>query len=99
MLPDFLGGNSGRIIVDILKAEGVESDFVQVNGETRTNTKVCEKNGVLTELNEPGPVITEKQVEELKDKLLRYAGIGTLFVLSGSIPVGVTETHMQRLSA
>ena len=87
----FLGGNSGRIIADILKAEGIESDFVQVNGETRTNTKVCEKNGVLTELNEPGPLITEKQVEELKDKLLRYAGTGTLFVLSGSIPVGVTE--------
>ena len=87
----FLGGNSGRIIADILKAEGIESDFVQVNGETRTNIKVCEKNGVLTELNEPGPLITEKQVEELKDKLLRYAGTGTLFVLSGSIPAGVPE--------
>ena len=27
----------------------------------------------------------------MKDKLLRYAGTGTLFVLSGSIPAGVPE--------
>lgn len=87
----FLGGNNGRTIASVLKEKGIESDFIWVDGETRTNTKVFEENGALTELNEPGPTITEEKIEELMKKLLGYAGIDTLFVLSGSIPAGVPK--------
>lgn len=93
----FLGGNNGRTIASVLEEKGIESDFVRVDGETRTNTKVYEKNGALTELNEPGPVITEEQMEALKDKLLGYAGADTLFVLSGSIPAGVPKDTYARI--
>ena len=54
----FLGGNNGRTIANVLKEKEIESDFVWVDGETRTNTKVFEENGELTELNEPGPLIS-----------------------------------------
>lgn len=85
----FLAGNNGRTIDGVLKERGICSDFVCVNGETRTNTKVFEKDGSLTELNEPGPVITGEQMEALLGKLDSLAGEQTLFVLSGSIPEGV----------
>lgn len=85
----FLGGNSGAVIENVLKEYGIKSDFVQVEGETRTNMKVVEQGGIVTELNEPGPVVTQAQTDELIAKLEGYASEDTLFVLAGSIPRGV----------
>ena len=36
----FLGGNGVRTIENVLKEKGIQCDFVWVDGETRTNTKV-----------------------------------------------------------
>ena len=89
----FMGGHTGRMMENVLKSLEIPMDFVPVDGETRTNTKVFEKDGEVTELNEPGPVITECQMEALFTKLSGYAGKGTLFVLAGSIPQG-TDTNI-----
>ncbi|MCI6004646.1 MAG: 1-phosphofructokinase [Blautia sp.] len=93
----FLAGNNGRTIARVLKEKGIISDFVRADGETRTNTKVFEQNGSLTELNEPGPAITREQIEALMNKLDSYAGRETLFVLSGSIPEGVPGDTYARI--
>lgn len=85
----FVGGSAGAVIERELKALGIQTDFVHVDGETRTNTKVCEEDGTLTELNEQGPEIAPHEMEELLGRLESYAGTGVLFVLSGSIPRGV----------
>ena len=87
----FLGGNGGRTIENVLKQKGIPCDFIWVDGETRTNTKVFEESGALTELNEPGPSIPAEDLEELLRKLDQYAAEDTLFVLSGSIPAGVDK--------
>ena len=50
-----------------------------------------EENGAVTELNEPGPAIGEKQLEKLMEKLKGYANEDTLFILAGSIPGGVDK--------
>lgn len=88
----FVGGSSGETIKKVLKERGIPTDFVEVDGETRTNTKVVEPNGFVTELNEAGPVISEAKQQELVEKLLGYASEDTLFVLAGSIPSGVPKT-------
>lgn len=85
----FLGGNAGKTIQSVLGKKEIGNDFIQVDEETRTNTKVFEKNGAVTELNEPGPVIREDQIHALLQKLEDYADDHTLFVLAGSIPAGV----------
>lgn len=87
----FLGGNAGKTIESVLNDRNIKNDFLWVEGETRTNTKVFEANGAVTELNEPGPVITKEQIEELLKKLEGYAGEETLFILAGSIPNGVDK--------
>lgn len=87
----FIAGNSGKVIQGVMNDWGIENDFIEVSGETRTNTKVFEKSGELTELNEPGPVVEEKDVKALLDKLEGYAKEDTLFVLAGSIPQGVEK--------
>lgn len=87
----FLGGRSGKIIQEVLNDQGITSDFVWLEADTRTNTKVVEKSGEVTELNEPGPAATDEQVETLIQKLEAYAGENTLFVLAGSIPAGMDK--------
>ena len=87
----FLGGNNGQVIANVLKEKGIACDFVWVSGETRTNTKVVEDDGSLTELNEPGVLIQDKDIQELKSKLSGYADENTIFIFAGSIPAGVSK--------
>ncbi len=93
----FLGGNAGRTIASVLDEKEIQNDFIWVEGETRTNTKVFEKNGAVTELNEPGPVILESQIDQLIEKLESYADSQTLVILAGSIPNGVDKKIYARM--
>ncbi|NLK27028.1 MAG: 1-phosphofructokinase [Clostridiales bacterium] len=85
----FQGGSSGTLILDTLNELGINSDFVKINKEIRTNLKVVENNGFVTEFNEPGPMITPEELELLVNKLVNYAKEDVLFVFSGSIPKGI----------
>lgn len=94
----FLAGNAGRTIEAVLDEKKILHDFIWVEGETRTNTKVIETCGEVTELNEPGPVISEEQVEQLLQKLSVLANEQVLFVLAGSIPKGVGADIYARIT-
>ena len=93
----FLGGNAGKMIENVLNEKQIRHDFIWVEGETRTNTKVFEINGAVTELNEPGPVIIPEQIEGLLEKLSGYADKNTLFILAGSIPNSVDKDIYARI--
>lgn len=87
----FSGGSAGKRIENVLNEQGIENYFIRVDGETRTNTKIVENNGTVTELNEPGPVISEEKLSELMGKMDAYAAPDTLFILAGSVPKGVDK--------
>ncbi len=90
----FLGGDAGRMIKYSLSQLGINHDFVNIEGETRTNTKIIDNanNNKVTELNEPGPLISSEELEELCNKLEQYASPDNIFVFSGSIPNGVSPS-------
>ena len=50
----FLGGNTGKTIENVLNDRNIRHDFIYVDGDTRTNTKIFDCVGGVTELNEPG---------------------------------------------
>ena len=62
-----------------------------MEGENRTNTKIVDGKGELTELNESGPLISSEKLSELLDIIRKYAKKDTLFVLAGSVPGGVPK--------
>lgn len=93
----FAGGESGKALLAEITKQGVSHDFVEIHGATRVNLKVVDAAGTLTELNEPGPSVTEKEWHSMEQLLLRYAAPNTLFVLSGSLPVGVDADAYRRL--
>jgi 1-phosphofructokinase len=88
----FIGGSGGRFIKKVLKEQGIKTDFVEIKNEVRTNLKVLEEGDVVTELNEPGPVVSKEEFIELEQKLLGYAKKGVIFILAGSVPEGIDKT-------
>ena len=94
----FLGKEGSEKIIDALQKEQIAHDFVLVDGVTRTNMKIMEKDGTLTEINEQGMTVSPEKIEELMDKLFTYASEDTLFILAGSIPKGVQTDIYARIT-
>ena len=97
LVTGFIAGNTGKMIQNVMDEWQIPNDFIEVAGETRTNTKIFEKTGELTEVNEPGPVITDADLNALLEKLENYAKPETLFVLAGSVPQGVQTDIYRRI--
>ncbi|MCE1255124.1 MAG: 1-phosphofructokinase [Anaerolineae bacterium] len=94
----FLGGKSGEMLRDGLQSLGISTDFVWVNGETRTNISiVAETPYHYIKVNEPGPTISAEQVEMMLQKVSDLAHAGDWWVLSGSLPPGVPADIYARL--
>lgn len=95
----FLGGRTGRQIENELKLEGVPTDFVWVDGETRTNISVQDASGAPpTMLNEPGPTISTDETEQLCRKVCDEAADSEFIVFGGSPAPGVPKDVYRRLS-
>ncbi len=84
-----IGGSAGQRLENHLRQEGIQTDFLTISGETRTNLKIVEENGSVTEFNEPGPCPSLQDIRTLLDKLASRADPQALFVLAGSLPQGV----------
>jgi 1-phosphofructokinase family hexose kinase len=89
----WVGGGSGKMLADGLQRMGIQTDFVWVDDETRTNTMIIESDsGWHLKVNEPGPPISKADVDQLFQKVEGYAKKGDLWILSGSLPPDVPET-------
>ncbi|MDR2442871.1 MAG: 1-phosphofructokinase [Deltaproteobacteria bacterium] len=82
----FVGGETGRELKRLIDSRGLIGDFIEVDGTTRTNLKVVDKDSSLTELNEPGIKVTAEEISRLLKKIKDLAGSNGLVVLSGSLP-------------
>lgn len=85
----FVGGNSGKLMKEGLQALKIKTDFVWVEGETRTNVSIrSESQETYIKVNEPGPTISTKDVENLLGKIHSLVAPGDWWALSGSLPPG-----------
>ncbi|HPH98092.1 MAG TPA: 1-phosphofructokinase [Anaerolineaceae bacterium] len=89
----FLGGRTGELLQDGLRSLGIDTDFVWVPGETRTNISIVETvQSRYLKVNEKGPVISAEKQAELLDKIRSLAQPGDWWILAGSLPPGVPDT-------
>lgn len=94
----FAAGKSGEMLAEKLKALGIETDFIWVEGETRTNVSIVSaENGQYVKVNEPGPTITETDLGLLAKKIGERVVAGDWWVLAGSLPPGVPPTYYSEL--
>jgi len=88
----WVGGGSGKMLADGLQSLGIQTDFVWVDKDTRTNTMIIEASGDWhIKVNEPGPPISQNDIYQLTQKIESYAKKGDIWILSGSLPPDVPE--------
>ncbi|KKO52213.1 1-phosphofructokinase family hexose kinase [Paenibacillus sp. DMB20] len=85
----FTAGYNGQFIARAAEDEGIHTDFVNIQGESRICLSIIDElNHTFTEALEPGPPVTPKDEAAIKAKVGELAGKAGLVIISGSLPKG-----------
>lgn len=85
-----IAGEQGKLLMGFLNDAGMTVDFLEVNGETRTNIKMIDESvGKTTEVNETGFLVQEESLTAFKEKFRWLMKQVSVVVLGGSLPPGV----------
>lgn len=82
----FAGGFPGKFIADTLNNSAIQSNFIEVDEDTRINVKL--KTGQETEINAPGPHITLAQFEQLLQQIKNTTS-EDIVIVAGSVPSSI----------
>ncbi|UEB96729.1 1-phosphofructokinase [Pseudomonas sp. HN2] len=93
----FLGEDNLQAFENLFAKRGFVDAFIRVPGETRSNIKVAEQDGRITDINGPGPVVDADAQQALLDRLLQIAPGHDAVVVAGSLPRGVTAQWLREL--
>lgn len=94
----FIGGYTGQLIQERLTEMGAECHFTYIDQATRVSTNILADNGYVTEVLEPGPVISKDELSRFLSEYKRQLQRVDMVVLSGSIPQGVPEDIYETLT-
>ena len=87
-----LGGGSGKMLEKLLENENFTTQFRFVEGQTRTNLKIIDREGhTNTDINEPGLTVPAAELDALLRELLAELRPGDIVVLAGSLPKGAPQ--------
>lgn len=94
----FLGGQTGELIKELLKKDSINHKFITIPGETRTNLTIFDSSTKKTiKINEKGPLITPVEIKLLFDQLAQLYPKPSYFIISGSLPPGVSSNIYQEI--
>lgn len=93
----FLGEDNLQAFETLFAKRGFVDAFIRVPGETRSNIKVAEQDGRITDINGPGPMVDATAQQALLDRLLQIAPGHDAVVVAGSLPRGVTAQWLREL--
>jgi 6-phosphofructokinase 2 len=93
----FVGGFAGRELEGRLLNEGIQSDFIRVAGETRTNIILHEKEtGRQLAFNAKGPQISPSEIMQLIEQIEKLP-CPELVTIGGSLPPGVSPEIYRKI--
>ncbi|MET3456222.1 MULTISPECIES: 1-phosphofructokinase [Pseudomonas] len=93
----FLGEDNAQVFETLFAQRGFVDAFIRVPGETRSNIKLAEQDGRITDLNGPGPVVDAAAQQALLARLEQIAPGHDVVVVAGSLPRGVSPQWLQAL--
>ncbi|MBB4815779.1 MULTISPECIES: 1-phosphofructokinase [Pseudomonas] len=86
----FLGADNPQAFDALIARRGFADAFIRVPGETRSNIKIAEQDGRVTDINAPGPQVSEQAQQALLNQLTLIAPGHDAVVVAGSLPRGVS---------
>lgn len=93
----FVGGFAGRELEGILLNEGIQTDFVRVSGETRTNIILHEKEtGRQLAFNARGPEIRPSELMQLVEQI-EILPCPDVVTIGGSLPPGISPEIYRKI--
>jgi 1-phosphofructokinase family hexose kinase len=94
----FVGGQIGEKLAAGLEDLGIETNFVRIAGETRTNTSIVTVDHArYLKVNEAGPPVSQTEQKALLEKCRALARPGDWWVLAGSIPPGIPASFYAQI--
>ena len=93
----FVGGNNGRYLVELAHKDGITSDFIYTEQETRSCINILEPNKQSTEFLEPGQPILPEEFLAFKAKLVQLTKDAEVVTFNGSIPKGISAENYKEL--
>jgi 1-phosphofructokinase family hexose kinase len=94
----FVGGYAGMAIRAGLEAEGIATDFVTVEEETRTNVMIVDlRVGRHIKVNQTGAPVSAAAQEKFRACVRRHLKPGDLWVLTGSLAPGLSTDFYAEL--
>jgi len=83
----FVGGRTGEAILEALKQEGLQHDFVTINSTTREGFTIIDaQTGQRTAVFEPGHLLAQNDIANLTAKVVDYLPYCQALALCGSMP-------------
>ncbi len=93
----FLGEGNPQAFEQLFVTRGFADEFVRVPGDTRSNIKLAEADGQVTDINGQGLMVSEAHCAELLTRLERLAPAHDLVVVAGSLPRGIDSQWFVQL--
>ena len=89
-----VGGTAGHEIALLLDDFGLDHVDVPIAGTLRSNISLVEDDGRTSKVNEPGPRVSDAEVDALCAKALSASDTGEWVVWAGSLPLGFTPQRL-----
>lgn len=86
-----VAGETGKRLISFLDQAKIKNDFLQIEGETRTNLKIFDQSvNKMTEINEAGVFVDADSETRFLDQYKSLISGVSIVVLSGSLPPGIS---------
>ncbi|MGF1908511.1 1-phosphofructokinase [Vibrio kasasachensis] len=86
----FLGEDNQELFAQLFEQIDADDRFIRVNGSTRINVKLVERNGAVSDINFPGVDVDKTAIDAFEATLDELCDDHDYFVLAGSLPQGIT---------
>lgn len=90
-----VGDLFGQFVRDSLTGDTIESDFVEIEGQTRLNTTILTDDAEY-KINHDGPTVSERSIDDLLGTVERNDP--DTVVVGGSLPPGLDSTTIDQIA-
>lgn len=91
------GGTAGSRFEQLISGFGFPCEVIPVSQNMRSNLIITDQHGLTVKLNEPGPSLTEEELDRIESAVRGRIWGAAWLLLCGSLPPGAPSSFYRRL--